>query len=110
SWHPLERDLFLHKFMGEKKSTFLILDEDTGIIRANPYLNQRFVKEEIFRDDVLGTLGFTVKDGHLHTVHSKPQSRVILTDIAKKVETKKISTRNNRGKVIEVLDVVSQQV
>lgn len=110
SWHPLERDLFLHKFMGEKKSTFLVLDEDTGIVRANPYLNQRFVKEEIFRDDVLDALGFSVKDGRLHTVHSKSESRIILADIANKIETKKISTRNNRGKVIEVLDVVSQQV
>ena len=48
SWQPLERDIFLHKFMGEEKSSFLILEEDTKIISTHPHLNQRFVKEEIF--------------------------------------------------------------
>ncbi len=48
SWQPLERDIFLNKFMEEKKSIFLALDEETGIIRQNPHLNQRFVKEEGF--------------------------------------------------------------
>lgn len=96
--------------MREKKSPFLILEQSTGLIKANPYLNQRFVKEEIFREDVLSSLGFKVQDGKLYTVHSKPESRAILSDIAKKIETKEISTRRNRGKVIEVLDVVSQKI
>jgi len=52
SWHPLERDIFLHKFMGEKKSTFLIIEENTGLITAHPHLNQRFVKDEILREDM----------------------------------------------------------
>jgi len=39
SWQPLERDIFLHKFMGEEKSPFLILEEDTAIISKNPHLN-----------------------------------------------------------------------
>jgi len=110
SWHPLERDMFLYKFMREKKSSFLILAESTGIIEANPYLNQRFVKEEIFRDDVLGSLGFTVQEGRLYSVHNQQESRAILTDIAKKIELKEISTRRNRGKVVEVLDQVSQEI
>src|SRR5690606_32927175 len=70
SWKPLERDIFLHKFMGENKSHFLVLEEDTGIITANPHLNQRFVKEEIFKESMLSNLGFSVKNGRLNSVHS----------------------------------------
>lgn len=109
SWQPLERDLFLHRFMGKEKSSFLVLEEDTGLISANPHLNQRFVKDEIFRDDVLNTLGFNVKDGRLYTVHSKPESRAILSDLSAKVGNKEITTRKNRGKVLDILDVASQQ-
>lgn len=70
SWQPLERDIFLHKFMGQEKSTFLILEEDTGIITANPHLNQRFVKEEIFRDDTLKSMGFAIKRGRVNSIHT----------------------------------------
>jgi hypothetical protein len=110
SWQPLERDMFLHKFMGEEKSSFLILEEDTGIITANPHLNQRFVKEEIFRDDTLKSMGFTVKNGRLNSVHSNEDAREILSDITKKVKSGTISTRNNRGKVLDVLEPASQQL
>ena len=48
SWLPLERDIFLHKHMKQEKSPFLIMEESTSLISANPHLNQRFVKEEIF--------------------------------------------------------------
>jgi hypothetical protein len=108
SWLPLERDIFLHKFMGEEKSAFYILEEDTGIISANPHLNQRFVKEEVFKEDNLKSMGFTVQSGRLKTKHSNEEARSILTDISQKVKTKTISTRENRGKVIEVLDPASQ--
>lgn len=110
SWQPLERDIFLHKFMGEEKSPFLILEEDTGIISANPYLNQRFVKEEIFRDDVLKSMGFIIRRGRLNSVHSDSEGEAILSDIVKKVRDKVISTRENRGKVIEVLEPSTQQL
>lgn len=110
SWQPLERDIFLHKFIGESKSPFLVLEEDTGIISANPHLNQRFVKEEIFREDILNTLGFEIKNGRLKSHHSDLESFEILSDISKKVENKVISTRSNRGKVLEVLDPTSQEI
>lgn len=109
SWQPLERDMFLHKFMGHEKSSFLILEEDTGIISANPHLNQRFVKEEIFRDDILQEMGFGVTNGRLFSVHNDEEARQILSDISKKVSDKTISTRTNRGKVIQVLDPQSQR-
>lgn len=110
SWQPLERDIFLHRFMGEKKSPFLILEEDTGIISQNPHLNQRFVKEEIFREDILKALGFTFQKGRLNSVHSDEEAYSILSDISKKIGDKEISTRKNRGKIIEVLEPTFQQL
>lgn len=110
SWQPLERDIFLHKFMGKGKSPFLVLEEDTGIISANPHLNQRFVKDEIFKEDILKSLGFIIKEGRLNSVHSDREAHSILSDISRKVERKDITTRKNRGKVIEVLEPDSQQL
>ena len=108
SWQPLERDIFLHKFMGEQKSSFLILEEATGIISTNPYLNQRFVKDEIFREDILSLLGFSIHDGKLITKHSNEEALLILIDISQKIRDKQISTRVNRGRVVEVLEPSSQ--
>mgnify|MGYP003634471053 CR=1 FL=1 len=110
SWLPLERDIFLHKFMGKEKSPFLILEEDTGIISTNPKLNQRFVKEEIFKEEILTDLGFYIKNGSIHSVHSDQEGFEILNDLSQKVESKTISTRNNRGKVLEILEPRNQQL
>lgn len=110
SWQPLERDIFLHKFMGKEKTAFLILEEDTGIISANPHLNQRFVKDEIFKEDILKSLGFIIKEGRLNSLHSDNEAYSVLSDISRKVEQKDITTRKHRGKVIEVLEPDSQQL
>lgn len=110
SWKPLERDLFLHKFLGEEKSSFLILEEDTGIISTNPHLNQGFVRDEIFKDSMMQKLGFSINNGKLNSVHSNEEAFVLLSDISNKVKTKIIDTRRKRGKIIEVLDPSSQQL
>lgn len=109
SWSQLDQDIFLHKFMGKEKSTFLILEEDTGVISKNPKLNQRFVKEEIFKNETLNALGFSIQNGSLHTVHTKDEGYEILNDIAKKVTDNVISTRKSRGKVIEILEPSNQK-
>ncbi|MDA3823354.1 MAG: hypothetical protein PF450_12195, partial [Bacteroidales bacterium] len=109
SWQPLERDMFLHKFMGEEKSSFLILEENTGLISDNPHLNQRFVKDEIFREDTLSKMGFSIKNGSLYSIHSEQDSSAVLNDISRKIAKKTITTRKNRGKALEVLDPSSQQ-
>ena len=93
SWLPLERDIFLHKFMGKEKSPFLVLEEDTRIVSANPHLNKRFVKEEIFREDILNSMGFSIKNGKLNYVHSDDEARAILTDISEKVRDNKIGPK-----------------
>ncbi|HDH51569.1 MAG TPA: hypothetical protein ENH04_09215 [Nitrospirae bacterium] len=110
SWLPLERDVFLHKFMNKDKSLFHVLEEKTGIISANPHLNQRFVKEEVFKEDTLKSMGFFIKDGRLSSIHSNQEGYSILYDISRKIEQKDITTRKNRGKVIEVLEPSSQQL
>lgn len=110
SWHPLERDIFLHKFMGEKQSPFLILEEGTGLISSNPHLNQRFVKDEILKEDILSAMGFEIKDSRLFSVHDDEESYSILSDISQKIANKRITTRKNRGKVLDILDNASREL
>lgn len=110
SWLPLERDIFLNKHMSQEKSPFLIMEENTGIISANPHLNQRFVKEEIFREDILDKLGISISDNKLFSKHNLDETQAILDDISKKIKDKEISTRVNRGKVLEILDPTSQRI
>lgn len=110
SWDPLERDIFLYKFMGEKKSSFLILEEDTRIISSNPHLNKGFVKKEIFNEENLKKMGFEIANGRLKSFHSHAEDQQILLDVSKKVEKEIISTRKNRGKIMEVLDPSIQQL
>jgi len=110
SWLPLERDIFLHKHMKQEKTPFLLMEESTGFISANPHLNQRFVKEEIFREDILTKLGISFVGDKLLSKHSPNETQAILEDISQKIKDKEISTRNNRGKVLEVLNPSSQQI
>ncbi len=110
SWLPLERDLFLYKFMGKEKSIFLLLEEETGIISANPHLNQGFVKDELFKEENLKRMGFSFKNGRLLSIHSDQESHSILSDISEKVAEKIVTTRKNRGKVVEVLKPSSQSL
>ena len=109
SWNPLERDIFLHKFMNVKKSIFLVIEESTGIISNNPHLNVRFVRDEIFNSENLKKLGFTVREEQLYSTHDSEESKHILSDISKKIEKKEITTRKNRGQIIEVLDPSTQR-
>lgn len=104
SWSPLDRDLFLHKFMQAPKSIFLQLDDVTGLISSNPHLNKVFVKNEIFTSEKLKELGFELEDGKLLSRHSKDEAASILQDVSRKVALKRITTRENRGQVVDVLD------
>jgi hypothetical protein len=111
SWDPLERDIFLYKFMGKGKSDFLIIEEDTGIIGAHPHLNLGLVKKEVFNPKNLKALGFAIQNGRFHSVHSNEETAAILAEISQKVADKVIETRGERrGRVIEVLSPLSQQI
>lgn len=104
SWSHLDRDIFIYKHMGGSKSIFLKFDESTNFISSNPHLNKRFVKEEIFSEEKLKVLGFTFENEEFLSNHSKEDSLSILNDISAKVAYKRISTRNNRGQVYDVLE------
>ena len=110
SWSPLERDIFLHKFMKKEKTPFLVLEDSTGLISKNPHLNKRFVKDEIFKEEVLKSIGFSTESGELRSVHNEKEGSSILSDISKKIKDKEITTRKNRGKVLEVLEPSSQML
>ena len=90
SWKPLERDIFISKYNLGEKSDFLIIDECTGIITANPILNQGFVRKEIFNPSTMTKLGLKITDGHLVSQHTKSELRKIFDDVILKIKDKKI--------------------
>ncbi|RPG36603.1 MAG: hypothetical protein CBB72_003960 [Muricauda sp. TMED12] len=110
SWSPLDRDIFVNKFMNGPKSTFLKIDEATGIISNNPHLNQVFVKKEIFTNEKLKEMGFEFNQDDLESKHTQSEAITILDDISSKVASKTITTRKNRGKIIDVLDKTSRNL
>jgi hypothetical protein len=110
SWNPLERDIFLNKFMHEPKSAFLLIEEKTGLISSNPTLNQRFVKEEIFNETGIKKLGLEIQEENLYSKLKNDELHVVLNDIVGKINDKIISTRKNRGKITEILDNRSREI
>ena len=110
SWDVLGRDMFMYKYMHEPKSTFLIVDEYTGLISGNNSLNKRFVKDEIFTDSVLGQLGFKVEDGILKSNLTPDGQKRVLEDLKEKIVNKTLSTRKNRYNVRETLDEASKRI
>lgn len=110
SWRPLERDIFLHKHMGQKKSAFLIIDEATGLISSNPSLDRGFVKDEILTEDNLKKMGFSIGGQELRTSHADEDAQALLADVKHVVETKKVTTRKQRGKLIQELSPASQKI
>ncbi|MCD8102305.1 MAG: hypothetical protein LUE26_07035 [Alistipes sp.] len=111
SWSALERDMFVDKFMAQGKSTFLLFDENTGgMISNNPFLNQRFVKEEVLTEHILKDLGFEFREGKLYSKYSPEQAKEILTDLAHKIQYKEISTRKNRGTVKKALETTTVNI
>jgi hypothetical protein len=110
SWTPLDRDIFIHNFLHEPKSTFLKLEESTHIISTNSHLNKVFVKDEIFTNDKLKELGFEFNQDNFESKHSLEESKTILEDISSKIAAKIISTRKNRGKVKDVLSLHTKEI
>ena len=105
SWKPLERETFKHKHMGEDKSSFLILEEATRIISSNSKMNQRFVKEEIFDPPTMLELGFSTNDGELQFAHKKDEDAdKVLQQIVELVTQGEITTRKNRGELLNLLN------
>ena len=104
SWGALEREYFLSRHRGQKKSTFLIIDESTNMITSNPSLNKRFVKEEILTEKNLNEIGFGFQNDKFVSVYDNDkQPSEILEQIIPLIENKEITTRANRGELKKVL-------
>lgn len=110
TWDILGRDIFMNKYMNEPKSTFLTIEEYTGIISSNPCMNQRFVKDEVLIDRVLNPLGVKIESGKLYTNLTEDGLRRVLQDIVDKISSKSISTRSNRYHVVEALDETTKRI
>ena len=110
TWDILGRDIFMSKYMNEPKSTFLTMEEYTGIISRHPYMNQRFVKDEVLVERVLNPLGIKIESGKLFTNLTEDGLRRVLLDIVDKVGNKSISTRSNRYLVVEALDETTKRI
>ncbi len=104
TWGELERDIFKHHRMKEDKSDFLVIEEATGIISNYPFMNRRFVKDEIFTPSNLKKLGILIKNGVLKTPYNDDALKEIFNKIIDLIYNKKISTRENRGELISLLE------
>lgn len=110
TWNVLDRDIFLSKYMNEPKSTFLTMEEYTGIISRNPSMNHRFVKDEVLVERVLTPLGIKIESGKLYTNLTEEGLHRVLQDIVEKVSNKSISTRSNRYHVVDALDETTRRI
>lgn len=104
SWGPLERDEFKYKYMKKDKTPFLIIEKSTNIISKHPHLNQGFVQNEVFTVTNLESMGFHIKNGKLYSKYddAKDADKVLLA-VSEIILNEKITTRVNRGKIIELL-------
>jgi hypothetical protein len=111
SWDPLERDIFLNKYMHHDKTPFLLFEERTnGFISSHPSMNKGFVRDEILNERGLKELGFSFDGERLLTQHGDEEIHVLLRDLLNKIETKQLSTRAHRGDVVGALDTRTRKI
>lgn len=110
SWDVLGRDTFMYKYMKEPKSIFLIVDDYTGLIKGNPAMNKRFVKDEILTETVLERLGFKVVGEKLTSNLTEEGQKRVWEDLKEKINNKIFTTRKNRYKVYENLDEATRKI
>ncbi len=103
SWKPLERDVFMYNRGGEDPSFFMVLNEATGIISNYPFMNQGFVKEEVFSNEALKALNLSGENNRLESPYSNDELKIILDRIVELVRNKIITTRENRGELISLI-------
>lgn len=105
TWKPLERDMFKHRYMGEPKSPFLVIEEATQLVSRNPELNQRFVKDEIFDLTTLHKMGFSTNNSKFKSKYANSDdAQAVLENVVDLVKRKDVSTRKYRGRICDLLD------
>ena len=107
SWGELERHYFECNFMGEPKTLFMKLDEQTKLITNNPKLNKRFVAEEVLTKSNLESIGIEISQEGIISKYKDNDLKTILEGIITAVEKEYISTRNNRGELRSALSTIS---
>lgn len=104
TWGTLERDYFLYLHRNKEKSLFIQIDEQTGIISDNKKMNKRFVKDEMLTQKNLESIGFKYdSNSGIKSNYSEQENELILKNIVELVEDGIITTRKNRGRLIEPL-------
>ncbi len=97
SWDQISRDIFLHKFKKQDKSVLLQLDELlSGEISSTPYLNQRFVRDEVLTNPRLKSIGIRVEGNQVISRHDAVNTRRLLDHVFGMIGAKKITTRVGR--------------
>lgn len=101
SWSQLERDIFIHKYMGREKTVLIRMNELTGAISEYARLNQRYVEEDILNQKHQREMGldpdkydFGIDAGLL---------RELLETIEDKIEKGELSTRGKRNDPVAAL-------
>ncbi len=101
SWSQLERDIFMHKYMGREKTVLIRMNELTGAISEYARLNQRYVEEDILNQKHQREMGldpdkydFGIDAGLL---------RELLETIEDKIEKGELSTRGKRNDPVAAL-------
>ena len=94
SWRQLERDYFEYRHRGKEKSSFIKLDESTGLISKNPKLNERIMKDNILTKNKLEGIGFSFdKNGKLISSYDQKTAGDILNKIVELREKNEIGSR-----------------
>jgi len=109
TWDVLGRDIFMNRYMHERPTLFLLVDQLTGIVSHNPCMNKRFVKDEILTESVLERLGFKVEGNKLLSNLTAEGQKKVWEDLTEKVKNRTLTTRKNRYKVYDVLDEATKQ-
>ncbi|HAH71437.1 MAG TPA: hypothetical protein DCL74_07125 [Succinivibrionaceae bacterium] len=105
-WKPLDRDFFCYKYLGKKKSVFLIINDLLDdYINLHPDINKVFVKDELLSANKLSKLNIDIdSSGFISCPYTLDELKKIIINLLDQVSNGFINTRSNRGDVYTILD------
>ena len=105
-WKPLDRDLFCYKYLGKKKSVFLIINDLLDdYINLHPDINKVFVKDELLSANKLSKLNIDIDSrGFIRCPYTLDELKKIIINLLDQVSNGSVSTRSNRGDVYTILN------
>jgi hypothetical protein len=102
SWGQLERDYFQYIHRNAEKTLFIKFEEATGLISANPKLNERIFKENILTKYNLNQIGFDFDNDILISNYDKKTAIKILDKLVELRNNQTISSRDGQYKKYEI--------